>query len=47
MRRALERMGARTKRIVWTGMREEPVIYVSGGRPHVRVATALLLEGAS
>ncbi|KAK4703550.1 hypothetical protein P7C70_g2674, partial [Phenoliferia sp. Uapishka_3] len=24
MRRALERMGARTKRIFWTGMREEP-----------------------
>ncbi|KAM0753591.1 hypothetical protein T439DRAFT_322487 [Meredithblackwellia eburnea MCA 4105] len=35
LRRALERMGARSKKILWTGMREEPVIYVGNGRPHV------------
>ncbi|KAI5474355.1 metal ion binding protein, partial [Pseudohyphozyma bogoriensis] len=35
LRRALDRMGGKTKKIVWTSMREEPVIYVSGGRPHV------------
>ncbi|SGZ32317.1 BQ5605_C040g11854 [Microbotryum silenes-dioicae] len=35
LRRALDRMGAKEKPIVWTSMREEPVIYVSGGRPHV------------
>ncbi|SCV73360.1 BQ2448_7286 [Microbotryum intermedium] len=35
LRRALERMGAKEKPIVWTSMREEPVIYVNGGRPHV------------
>lgn len=35
LRRGLERMGGRTKRIIWTSMREEPVIFVSGGRPHV------------
>lgn len=35
LRRGLERMGARHKRVVWTSMREEPVIFISGGRPHV------------
>ena len=35
LRRGLEKMGARNKRIIWTSMREEPVIFVSGGRPHV------------
>ncbi|ORY84702.1 inositol hexakisphosphate-domain-containing protein [Leucosporidium creatinivorum] len=35
LRRALEKMGGHEKHIVWTSMREEPVIYVSGGRPHV------------
>ncbi|KAK4050677.1 hypothetical protein OIV83_003403 [Microbotryomycetes sp. JL201] len=35
LRRALEKMDAHRKHITWTSMREEPVIYVSGGRPHV------------
>ncbi|KAK4055018.1 hypothetical protein OIO90_003359 [Microbotryomycetes sp. JL221] len=35
LRRALEKMGAHQRQITWTSMREEPVIYVSGGRPHV------------
>ncbi|GAA5990599.1 hypothetical protein JCM11641_007799 [Rhodosporidiobolus odoratus] len=34
LRRALEKMKARTTRVFWSGMREEPVLYV-GGRPHV------------
>lgn len=35
LRRGLEKMGAKSKRIIWTSMREEPVIFVNGGRPHV------------
>lgn len=34
LRGALEKMGAQSKLIVWTSLREEPVLYV-GGRPHV------------
>jgi hypothetical protein len=34
LRGALEKMGAQSKLIVWTSLREEPVLYVSG-RPHV------------
>lgn len=35
LRRGLERMGAKSKSIIWTSMREEPVIFVSGQKPHV------------
>ncbi|GAA6059315.1 hypothetical protein JCM10212_005895 [Sporobolomyces blumeae] len=34
LRRALEKMGAKKIRIVWTSMREEPVLYIRS-RPHV------------
>lgn len=44
LRRALDRMGARTKQVYWTSMREEPVIFVSGGRPHVLRTVANPLE---
>lgn len=47
LRRALERMGAKTKHVYyWMSIREEPVIFVSGGRPHVLQLLIAPLENA-
>lgn len=35
LRTGLERMGALKNLVVYTSMREEPVCYVTNGRPHV------------